>query len=212
MKYKQSVPALVERRRPARPGSFESDLLVPLAQSAVTGLLVGSVSGGLAWAAGAPRPGLIGAVAGGVVLAAVWMLALVDRRALLWEIETVAGLDLNDDGIVGKPEEPVRVEIQERQGRTLRFVDLPAKPDQIARLAAGVLGGRSFSEASWTGRGRPFSRRQFARLRDEMIRRGLAMWVRPRAHAQGVELTAAGRAVFRRLADRPTPLEPRAGR
>lgn len=198
-----------ERRRPARSASLEADVLVPGAQATITGLVGGLLAGGVAAAMHFSHPWALGAIAGAATLGAAWVVLLRDQRALLWEIENVTGRDLNGDGVAGRPQPriinaPVRVEIQERKAKgrgSLRFIDLPAKPEQLRVLAVGVLNGAPMAEASWTGKRRPFSRRQFNRLRDEMLRRGLAVWVNPAAHAQGVQLTSAGRAVFRRLAE-----------
>lgn len=124
------------------------------------------------------------------------------RRDLLWRRELLEGVDLDGDGVVGCPPSPsMCVEVAE--GRSTRFVELEVEPDQAARFARGVLAGRPLAEASWTGRGALFSRSEFRGVRDELLERGMAVWVNERAHAQGVVLTAAGRAVFRRLADLP---------
>lgn len=103
----------------------------------------------------------------------------------------------------------VRVEVIEEQGRKGQYIDLPATAGQLQRLAAAVLRGASLSEGQWTGAGAPFSRAEYRQLREELIRRGLASWRNPHAPAQGFELTAAGRAVMRRLADLQTTTPPK---
>ena len=99
----------------------------------------------------------------------------------------------------------MRVILEEDQGRHIEFIDLP-HADRLPVLAAGLLAGRSFNQAAWTGAGGLFSRAEFDQLRDVLIERGLAAWKNPNARAQGVELTAAGRAVMRRLAERSPAL------
>jgi len=121
---------------------------------------------------------------------------------------------LNLDGYIGKPEPQqapalpasIRVEVSRDEGRAVDFIDLPY-PEKLPALAAGLLAGRQFAQTSWVGAGQLFSRSEFDQVRDTMIERGLAAWKNPEAKAQGVTLTAAGRAVMRRLAN-PSPALP----
>jgi len=119
-------------------------------------------------------------------------------------VERLTGTDLNGDGVIGsvpiqEPLPPVRIELVEDQGKHTTYADLPF-PDRLPSLAAGLLAGRQFAQSAWTGHLGIFSRAEFDQLRDEMVRRGLAAWKNESAKAQGCELTAAGRAVMRRLA------------
>lgn len=126
-----------------------------------------------------------------------------------WLIERLTGADLNLDGFIGEPAPPlpapesIRVELLQDGGHRGDFIDLPY-PEKLPALAAGLLAGRSFNQTAWTGHGALFSRSQFDQVRETMIERGLLAWKNPEAKAQGVELTAAGRAVMRRIAH-PTP-------
>ena len=129
-----------------------------------------------------------------------------------WLIERLTGADLNFDGYIGAPQplpapqpQTVRVEVIQDQGQRGDFIDLPY-PDRIPQLAAGLLQGRTFNQTAWTGHGAIFSRSEFDQVRDTLIQRGLAAWKNDNAKAQGVELTAAGRAVMRRLANPSPPL------
>ena len=83
------------------------------------------------------------------------------------------------------------------------MLDLPGTPESIAQLGRGLLLGRSFSEAEWCGRGRPFSKPEFVALRAQLVERGIVRWRDERSPAQGCELTHAGRAVFRAFVESP---------
>jgi hypothetical protein len=80
------------------------------------------------------------------------------------------------------------------------WAEFDISPERIRRAARRVLAGAGFSHAGVAGAHRPLTRAEFETLRDEFIRRGLAAWTNPEAHSRGVQLTAAGRAVIKRLA------------
>lgn len=129
--------------------------------------------------------------------------AINERRRLLWKREEVLQQDLDGDRVVGRPErQTLSIELVTRKpgGMEIQIIDLGIEPVQAQALARGIMNGRSFSEAEWTGNGRPFSKREFRELRSELLERGLLEWRNPKAPAQGVVLTRSGRAVFSRLA------------
>ena len=95
----------------------------------------------------------------------------------------------------------VEVEVSTPGEKRMAFLDLPGNGQQLGQLARGALAGRSFSEGEWTGSGGPYSRADFRQLRGDLLARGLLEWRNDSAPSQGVELTAPGRAVFRRLAE-----------
>lgn len=179
---------------------LETGCLLPLAQSAVTAVLAGVLGGALAEYAGWQSPALVGCIAGSLAGAGWWVSSIVAWRraaypAPIQQITPTSPVRA----------EPVRVVISRENGADL--IDLPASEAQVIALAQGVLSGGSLSEASWTGSGGIFTRAEFSRLRDELIRRGLAVWKNPHTPARGVSLTAPGRAVMRRFAAMsPTPL------
>ena len=98
--------------------------------------------------------------------------------------------------------------LEKDNGRETDFIDLPAGPEQLRKLADGLLSGRQFALSAWSGAGAPFSRSEFERLRDELIKRGLARWRNANAQAQGAELTLPGRAVLRRFSSEASSLSP----
>ena len=104
----QAIPpgAVVTTEAPARPASFAADLLVPLGQAVITGLLLASL---VTFAAA--RLGYGGDLLtwwGGWALAisaVTWAILLGQHRRLLWAVERVTGRDLDGDGKAGKPTE-----------------------------------------------------------------------------------------------------------
>lgn len=196
-----AVPAGVtlERRRPARAADLRSDVAVPFIQAVITGLLATGIGGGVA-VCGKWDVAAVGGVVGGLVMGGAWLLLLREHRDLLWETEEITGLDLDGDGHVGAPvSTTLEITIPGDHGKQTKIADLPAAPEQLRALAQGMLRGR-MAETEWYGRGKLFSKGKFYALRQELIDRGLMVWVNPKAHTQGTELTAVGRSVFRRLA------------
>jgi hypothetical protein len=136
-----------------------------------------------------------------VISTATWWILLFQTRKLLWAVERVTGRDIDGDQVIGQPVALPPIQVEVTSGQKQVYLELPGKPEALAALARGVLAGRPMAEDSWSGRAGPFSRSEFRQIRDTLIERGLATWRNPDAKAQGCELTAAGRAVFRRLAD-----------
>jgi len=80
--------------------------------------------------------------------------------------------------------------------------------DHVMReLAQGLLDGRPFTEAEWTGRGKLLSKPKFIEIREEMERRRLIKLRSPNFPQQGFELTKSGQETMRQIADSPTPGE-----
>lgn len=178
--------------------------ILPLAQSFVSGGLAAVVAG-----VGAAlidvqthQAALLALLCGGVVAGGVWISGLRAWRRMVYTLEDFTGIDITGDGEAGEPaaRQTVRVEVTEAGGRHLRLIDLPGSTDQLTALAAGLLNGATLAESTWTGTGKTFTRAEFAGLRAELIRRGLAAWNSPGTPARGVGLTVAGRAVMRQFA------------
>lgn len=196
------------REMPAyRPGGLETDAAVPAAQAALVGAcwgLVAIVGSGVVIAlARWPWwiPPVLGACTWSVIMAWHVTKGVKLRQQLLWAREEIERKDIDGDGQIGKPVATVRVELERRveSGHRVQFLDIGAEPDKVRTLARAVLNGRGLGVAEWTGRGAPFSRGQFERLRGDLMDRGLVRWS-GKGKAQGCELTPAGRAVFERLA------------
>ena len=100
----------------------------------------------------------------------------------------------------------VKITLVESDGRAGSYLELPAPPSKLQALASGLMSGKSFTEAAWTGSGGIFTRAEFVKLRDEMLRRGLLELNSPSTAARGYSLTRGGRACIRYLATTTTPL------
>ena len=193
---------------PHQQETFMSAVIIPGVQTLISGFLSGLTFGVIWWALTLPQPWKAGWIFGLLISVTFWAINL---RAWTMRLEKLLNVDLNFDGYKGPPPPPApipRVKIELGQihegSRQLDIIDLPATPDQLRTLAQGVLAGRTFAEDVWA----PglFSKPAFSKLRDEMVSRGLARWKNPNAHAQGVEPTAAGKAILRKLAEIPPTL------
>lgn len=187
-----------------------SGWLIPLLQALTTG----GLSAVAAYA--------VTAVAGWDRAIALAVFALVAFFAWLnykhrWEylLAALDGVEMADSAWPGsQPEarepvpalETIRVELIQENGRRGDFIDLPVDNFQ-AHEVAHILSrpGASFSYATLAGPGKPLSRTEFEVLSRIFLTRGLAVWNNPRAHNQGMSLTAAGRAVLRKIADTRSP-------
>lgn len=171
----------------------------PLYQSLIAGGSLGVLTliAGLYF--GWPRPWSLGILAASLVQCVIWFLSLLRWHGWVKKLEALIGMDLNRDTYIGERPEPLRIELVQEGGHHVTFIELPATQEQLTELANGLLKGIPFAEGYWTGANRPFSKNEFLCLRDEMLNRGLIAWINIHAHAQGMQLTAAGRAVMRRL-------------
>lgn len=193
----------------------QAGAILPLLQSVITGALVGLLALAVLLVLRARDAWIWALLIGLSVTTLVWA-ALQLHWYWLTRIEKMTGMDLNGDGMIGQ--EParetshtVRVNVEEiRQGHvrivTARF---PVDEWMMQDLAKGLLAGIPFAERHWTGRGKPFSLREFRLTRDEMLKRGLIRPVSEKSNLQGYELTKTGLAVMRQLAGShsPTPDE-----
>ncbi len=197
-----AIPAGVEweRRRPVRSAAVESDVVTPVLQSAISGLVIGVVASVVAVVASVPRPVLIGVGAGSGVLAVTWGVLLGEHRRLLWEVERIIGADVDGDGVAGDPvtvesdlqPQVTRVEVDERHNgsRRIRYVDVPLSDRELERLARAVLERRE--RFSRRGLSDLLSQSQYSAVYSAMLDGGLLFDT-----GNGNELTAAGRAFLR---------------
>ena len=174
------------------PDDFGRGCMIPLFQSIAAGLLAGLIVAGACYWLELSRPWLLAGVAAGCV-AFWWFTGSIN----LWREDVYTPL-------YAAPPEPVEetvstVKVEFHDEKQILFAELPATPAQLRELSKGLLSGVAFSEASWIGAGRPFTRSQFQGIRSEFIARG---WLRQRSPDypnQGYELSPAGRAVCREL-------------
>lgn len=203
-----------ERQSPAFLPTKESNVIVPLLESLITGTFVGICTvaivplvefrfgpyfiygdfwSGLKWG-------------GGLFLGASfiqWLRLTGNYRNLLWRLETVSGADINNDGEIGPPPAH-QVQVKVEQGKSWQFEDLPGDAHALWSFADDVSGERvSFSEAGARKSG--YGAENYGRLRDQFIKRGWAGWRDPVNRQQGVELFRNGRSVLKAIASDPPP-------
>jgi len=135
-------------------------------------------------------------VLGVMVLWLVWLI----RDDLLWTVETITGVDVTGDGVIGEPEpQTISIEVVNPDNRSLKYLHLPIPEEALRKLCVGlVVHQRPFSEAEWTGRGQPFSRAEFREIRAKLLEAGVIAWKDSRHKQQGIEFTAWGRRVMHR--------------
>ena len=102
------------------------------------------------------------AVIGGLVTGATLCIRWVHEAATrAWRLESEDRyylLQLRQDA-PAPPRAQVQVELTQPgdgPSRQTQIADLDASPEQLRRLAEGLLGGAPMSESAWTGAGRPF--------------------------------------------------------
>jgi len=190
--------ATLERQVASRVPTVEADVLVPLHQALTTGVFGMAAGAGIAtllfrdWLAA-----VIGASAGFLVVAGTaWLLLLADHRRLLWDIERAARLE------TAATDRVLRVEVahMDATGRLARMqlLNVPGvTEEQLRQFARLALDGRTLAVGAWCGAGKPFTRAQYDALMAELTTAGL---VRDHGGNIGRQLTAAGRAVLRRIA------------
>jgi hypothetical protein len=162
-----------------------SAVLIPGLAAGVTGLLAGLLAAALG--GNGPVIGLFAALG-----------AWVFRPGVLPAINLPAG----------KNEQTVKLHLVSDAGRAGDFIALDIDQERLRTLAAGLVGGRALSCREWTGKGALFSQAEFARLRSDLITRGLVRWVSARDPRSGVVLTAKGKATFLGLAALPQQVPP----
>ena len=180
-----------ERKEPARPADLAGDVLVPLAQAGVTGL-VGGIIGGLVGGLAA------GAVVGGLTFSTTWLVLLADHRRSLWLVERLTGRDLDPDGHVGAPARTVRVETIERtrRGGQIRYTDLPVSDEKLKDVARAVL--VKHANFSRPGLADVLTQTEYHKLAAAMVKAGLLAELPGNRR----ELQAAGRILLKRMLEK----------
>jgi len=188
---------------PTRAATLAADVLVPAAQAAVTGCAVGALAAVLILALQLDVTGWAAVAVGCVAAAVAWLWLLRDARRLLRTSETLTRRDAGE-----LPPSPaadsLRLEVQTDGGRHWLLDELQTTRDKFNTWARAALAGRSLAQGAWTGAGGCFSRGEYDRLVAALVRAGILRYVNPNAHAQGLTLTAAGRATLRRITEEET--------
>lgn len=190
--------------------TFESHVLVPLAEAIISGFLVGMASGVVVmvfyiWGNGswwdAIKYGFyVSLVIGFITTCFSWRGHLGDYKSLLWYNEFAQSPEV---------EQPSRQthEARVRVNNNWVHADLPFdrdNPQALVDFAGGVTcGAAPFSER---GAGRyGYSAQRFTDLRDNMIRGHMAYWKDPKNKRLGVGLSASGQALLKSVASNPPP-------
>jgi hypothetical protein len=192
---------------PARAPTFIGDVVVPLVQALITGGLLGGLLV-LVLAVVVPDFGgdllALWAITSLTLSSGAWLLLLGQHRKLLWAIERVTSLDLDGDGEAGPPEKrTIEVHVKDRGHTRIVGADwLGIDDDRLILFAAGLVRGRGLTEGEW-GRDKaafPKGMNHFRAVRGKLLEAGLIERVNPEAENSTYRATAAGRAVFKRLA------------
>lgn len=138
--------------------------------------------------------GLLGFAASGLLL--VW-----DNRRIVWHAEGLMRVDLDRDGVVGRPlmqTERKVVTLELKEGKRLRYIDLPLTEDEIAQMAravqrSGVFSRRSMPEGLMTTE-------VYQVVVERLLSAGL-LRLRGAGPSAGVELTGSGRAWLKESAE-----------
>jgi hypothetical protein len=189
------TPPVVEPER-YRLHNTEAGVKVPFSQALISGVISGVAMMAICWVLDVLDPWKPGIVIMALVTPLVWFLSRRNWVGLVNRVEEWTGLDLPGNDA---PEDKVTlIDLTSKVGATRRTQKLaiPATEEQLRRLAVGILGGVTFAERNWTGRGRPFSIDQFRELRDYLEKAELLTKSNDKSHNQGFTLTAKGRAML----------------
>lgn len=182
-------------------------LWIPAGQAVITGFFIGLVVAITSIALHFERWYLWGFLAWVMAQVIVWVILLTNWHKLVNRLEKFTGFDIDGDGDIADipAPPPLRVDITEDDGRSVRFAYLPAPSDKLQKMASMILSGSNFSESFFVGSGKLFTRSQFAELRGVMLKRGLLEWNNPSSPARGVVFTKTGLAVIRHLSKMAPP-------
>jgi hypothetical protein len=178
--------------------TIHSAVIIPAAQSAISGLLTGSLAGSAAlvfdW--GEPAAWAVLSTAG--VSLASWLIYRGQWREVANFVQGLRQPTMEPQELT------TRIQVISSDPASAFaagvWAELPLPVETVRQAARRILETGAFSH-SLAGPGKPLSRSQYEALRDELLARGLLVWQNPAAHSRGLEITAAGRAVLRRLSD-----------
>lgn len=189
---------------------------LPFTQASIIALVVGVGVFVIAWLVfdvmDPHKPALLIAV-----IAWVAMLVKLQRHWLSRTtgiIERIIERDINNDGVIGQPEEvkPRKVTIDmstisRDKGYQSNRINFPGSEEQLQTLAAGLLNGMTFTERNWSGNGKLYTSPEFRELKTVMFAHGLIEYVSEADKRQGIRLTEKGGIAMRELSNSPTPPE-----
>lgn len=190
--------------------TFESHVLVPLAEAIISGFLVGMAAGVIVlvlwiygnggWLEALKYGFFVSLVVGFVVTCFSWRGHLGDYKSLLWYKEFAQGPEVEQQNT-----QVYKAEVKTNSNWV--HADLPFdrdNPQALVDFAKGVIAGAApFSERG-AGRYR-YSVIMFTKLRDNFIRGRMAYWKDSNNKRLGVGLSASGLALLKSVASNPPP-------
>ena len=195
----------METAVPARPASWVADVVVPVAQAAISGAIGGALVTWLAVRAGWKGDWVaLWATLALIIAAVAWVLLLFDTRKLLWAVERLVGADLNRDGARGDPSKQ-RLEVHVKTGGYTRIVGadwLNIEDDRLLAFAAAAQRGRKLTDAAF-GKDKtifPDGMNEWRVFRSKLLEAGLIVPVSAASNST-CTWTAAGRAFVNRLVE-----------
>jgi len=189
----------VFRKTPVRKMEMVADVLVPLTQAAVSGILVGVLATPLFLSI--DLPWYAGIYTGALSVGVIWGFRLGATKETLWIVEELIGQDIDQDGHAGAPSYGARVDVRTDKG--WQFDDLPGQPANLHKFAIAVAGGESFSERTAFGCG--LTEPEWKSIRNKFIDNNWAYWRNPEQPKVGVDMLRSGRAIIRSIADTTPP-------
>ena len=175
-----------ERRRAVRAPAIGSDFMVPMLQALFTALAGAVLAATCAWLWHWPIKTVL--VLAGLTFAGSWLWRLRLADALLWEVETLTGRDMNHDGRIGEPGRAVLVNPVEARAEVAReTADTGAareRQELVAFLNRCFTAGTSEAAHGIT-RGSGAERAAYLRRRDALLSLGIAVWRNPERTSAG---------------------------
>jgi len=188
-----------------RAADWRSEILVPLLMALVTGALALIVTAWLWWEWDW-LPDWSPVVAFIAAFGVVWVWRLRKHDTMLTAAEEITRLDLNHDGVIGRPTTPtappasIHIDLSRPNPRTgapqlVRF-DLPCDVDTLALVAEAMLAGSTLPNSDWTPikAGKPFSEVGLQKFKDALITNCLARPISRENPRLGLMLTDEGKA------------------
>ena len=206
------------RDTPTGMQSKESHVTVPLQRTFITGGLGGLAIGLLIAVPMTPHNHFgddikILGISLSTSMAVAWFVFLSISDKTLWIREKIINRDLDNDGIVGKPDHvefTIKREDRDSEGESWQLGRLPCPGGDLARLREFCQditdGNATFSEkgtrdGSKSGAaGYGYTPTQWSDLRAKFLDEGWVYWKDPNNHNQGVEFTRAGWRVIQAIA------------
>lgn len=189
------------RSTPQRTSTMESDVLVPLAQSAVWSILAALPTIPIAfWLR---YEWYFPVVIASASLLASWVSAMRKSESSLSLVEEFSYTPNDTDALPvcsSRARKNIQLEIKDKSenyGASLKIVDLPESISDVVfhEFCGDILAGKSLARKDWVGDGKTFSRDQYDELIVAMAGSGLICSV----PGKGKKLTAGGKGAIRAM-------------